>query len=161
MSFRSIGIGLALVAVAMGVFGTACGGDDDGDVITLTYEGSGMEPNVSHGDEVKVKEYGVGVPARGDMVVFRSPTSAAPERYFLKRVIGMPGETIEMRDRELWVDGRPLEEPYIMEPAAYTYGPEIVSDGHYFVLGDNRNNSSDSHIFGPIPSENIIGYVVD
>ncbi len=164
MRIRSIGMGLALVAVAMGVFGAACGGGGGASSLTSwTQEGISMEPNVVHEQQVNVRAYDDEEPARGDIVVFKAPTqpSDAPERSFLKRVVGMPGETIEVRDLELLIDGQPVDEPYILEPARYTYGPEAVPAEHYFVLGDNRNNSSDSHSFGAVPAENITGYVID
>ncbi len=165
MRIRSIGIGLALVAVAMVLFGAACGGGDDGasSLTTWTQEGISMEPNVVHEQQVNVRAYDDEEPARGDIVVFRpaSQPSGAIERLFLKRVVGMPGETIEVRDLELLIDGEPVDEPYILEAVRYTYGPETIPAEHYFVLGDNRNNSSDSHTFGAVPAEKITGYIID
>lgn len=98
-------------------------------------------------------------PKRGDIVVFQQPTQppGAPERDFIKRIIGLPGETVEVRDCTVFIDGEPLDEPYIREPALSQYGPATVPPGHYFVLGDNRNNSSDSRSWGMLPKENIIG----
>ncbi|MDZ4278559.1 MAG: signal peptidase I [Dehalococcoidia bacterium] len=98
-------------------------------------------------------------PERGDIIVFKSPDTprGQPERDFIKRIIGLPGETVEVRDCAVFIDGDPLREPYIAERPTYTYGPEEVPEGHYFVLGDNRNNSSDSHSWGMLPKENIIG----
>ncbi len=98
-------------------------------------------------------------PKRGDVVVFRSPNQGPgqPERDFIKRVIAVPGETVEVRDCTVFIDGQPLEEPYTFEQPRYTFGPETVPPDHYFVLGDNRNNSSDSHSWGMLPKENIIG----
>lgn len=98
-------------------------------------------------------------PKRGDVIVFRSPTipDDAPERDFIKRIIALPGETVEIHDCTVFVDGLPLDEPYIKEPPRYEHGPETVPPDHYFVLGDNRNNSSDSKNWGPLPKENIIG----
>jgi len=98
-------------------------------------------------------------PKRGDVVVFRSPTQPVngPERDFIKRVIGLPGETVEVRDCTVFIDGEPLDEPYIFEKPVYSYGPEVVPPDYIFVLGDNRNNSSDSHSWGPLPKENLIG----
>jgi len=98
-------------------------------------------------------------PERGDIIVFRAPeqTPGEPERDFIKRIIGLPGETVEVRDCAVYVDGGALEEPYILEKPAYTFPPDVVPPGHFFVLGDNRNNSSDSHSWGMLPKENIIG----
>ncbi len=98
-------------------------------------------------------------PQRGDVIVFRDPNVAdgAPERDFIKRVIGEPGDVVEIRDQTVFVNGRPLDEPYILEKPSYTCPPRLVPPGHYFVLGDNRNASSDSSSWGPVPKENIIG----
>jgi signal peptidase I len=98
-------------------------------------------------------------PERGDVVVFRAPDQApnTPERDFIKRVVGLPGETVEVRDCTVFINGSPLVEDYINEPPTGTFGPEMVPEGHLFVLGDNRNNSSDSRSFGMLPKENIIG----
>jgi signal peptidase I len=98
-------------------------------------------------------------PQRGDVIVFRDPgiPEGQPERDFIKRIIGEPGDVVEVRDQTVFINGRPLDEPYIFEKPAYTCPPRRVPDGYYFVLGDNRNNSSDSHAWGPVPKENIIG----
>ena len=98
-------------------------------------------------------------PRRGDIIVFKSPNEGPeqPERDFIKRIIGLPGETVEVRDCTIFINGRPLDEPYIVDPPRYDYGPATVPPGEYFVLGDNRNNSSDSHSWGMVPKENIIG----
>jgi signal peptidase I len=94
-------------------------------------------------------------PRRGDVVVFRFPSE--PSRDFIKRIIGEPGETVEIKDGLVFIDGRALKEPYITAPMHYTFGPEKVPPKHYFVLGDNRNNSFDSHSWGMLTEENIIG----
>jgi len=98
-------------------------------------------------------------PRRGDVIVFRAPeqTPGQPERDFIKRIIGLPGETVEVRDCTVYINGEAMEEPYIQEKPAYAYPAEVVPAGHYFVLGDNRNNSSDSHSWGMLPAGNIIG----
>ena len=67
---------------------------------------------------------------------------------YIKRVIGLPGETVEVRDGLVFINGEPLDEPYIAEPPRYTYGPVTIPEGQYFVLGDNRNLSNDSHEWG-------------
>lgn len=98
-------------------------------------------------------------PQRGDVIVFHPPgeNGEASERDFIKRVIGLPGETVEVRDCTVFINGKPLEEPYLDQPMSGMYGPEVVPAGEYFVMGDNRNNSSDSRSFGPVPADNIIG----
>ena len=104
-------------------------------------------------------------PRRGDVIVFRFHLD--PSRDFIKRVIGVPGDTVEVRDGTVFINGAPLKEDYISDTPNYTYGPKTVPPGHYFVLGDNRRNSFDSHAWGSscpaeqecdfLPEENIIG----
>jgi signal peptidase I len=104
-------------------------------------------------------------PRRGDVIVFSFHLD--PNRDFIKRVIGVPGDTVEVRDGRVWVNGSPLQEDYVLSAPNYTYGPKTVPAGHYFVLGDNRRNSFDSHAWGNscqpqqqcdfVPEENIIG----
>jgi signal peptidase I len=104
-------------------------------------------------------------PRRGDVVVFRYPGDTS--RDFIKRVIGVPGDSVEVKDGTVFINGAPLKEDYILSTPNYTYGPKTVPEGHYFVLGDNRRNSFDSHAWGAscreqqscdfVPEENIIG----
>lgn len=99
-----------------------------------------------------------GSPHRGDVVVFSHPTS--PGQHLIKRVIGLPGETVEVRDHQVLVDGARLDEPYIAAAPTYQLAPLVVPPDQLFVLGDNRNNSYDSHIFGPIPRELVLGKAI-
>jgi signal peptidase I len=97
---------------------------------------------------------------RGDIVVFRMPVE--PEVLFMKRVIGLPGETVELRDGFLFVDGRKVEEPYVRpdyreKDPKRKFGPVSVSQDHYFVLGDRRNQSADSRFWGFVPRANLEG----
>ena len=105
---------------------------------------------------------------RGDVVVFKYPDE--PDRDFIKRVIGLPGETLEMRAKKIYIDGKPLDEPYVhfLQPASDAqeitrfdmreqYGPVTVPAGHYFVMGDNRDNSQDSRYWGFLPRSYIKG----
>jgi len=94
-------------------------------------------------------------PQRGDVIVFRFPND--PSRDFIKRIVAAPGETVEIKDGLVFIDGNYLKEPYITNRAHYSYGPEKVPPKSYFVLGDNRNNSYDSHVWGMLAEENIIG----
>ncbi|GIW12300.1 MAG: signal peptidase I [Dehalococcoidia bacterium] len=94
-------------------------------------------------------------PERGDVVVFRYPKE--PSRDFVKRVIAVPGETVEVRNGVVFVNGQRLDEPYLRDRASYNFGPEKVPANNFFVLGDNRDNSSDSHVWGMVPSDMIIG----
>jgi signal peptidase I len=99
--------------------------------------------------------YIFGAPRRGDVVVFRFPNQ--PDRDFIKRIIAVPGETVQVKEGLVYINDKPLDENYILERPNYNYGPEVVPDGEYFVLGDNRNNSYDSRSWGFVPEKNIIG----
>jgi signal peptidase I len=96
-----------------------------------------------------------GTPKRGDVVVFRAPSN--PDRDFIKRVIGVSGDRVEIRDSVVYVNDEPLAEPYTTGRTGCPCGPWVVEPGKYFVLGDHRNNSSDSRVFGTIQEDSIIG----
>src|SRR5437868_9600273 len=100
-------------------------------------------------------DYLFGGPERGDIVVFRAPIQ--PDKDFIKRVIGLPGDTVEVRGGQVFVNDQLIDEPYIRDRAPYLVPKQTVPPGHYFVLGDNRPNSSDSHVWGLVPAENLIG----
>lgn len=121
-----------------------------------------MVPAIEVGDHFMVEVLGTDDPLeRGNIVIFRSP--AGEERDFVKRVVGLPGETVEIRDQVVFVDGRELDEPYalhtksIMVPMRDEFGPLKVPEGMYFMLGDNRENSYDSRVFGPVKRDSITG----
>lgn len=126
-----------------------------------------MQENLLIGDHLLVNKMlyhagGVGLDPsrrveRGDVVVFKFPEE--PERDFIKRVVGLPGETLEVGRRQVLVDGRPLTEDYTSfvhggQPGMRKYR---VPEGHYFVMGDNRDNSHDSRFWGALPAENVKG----
>ncbi len=92
------------------------------------------------------------------MVVFKFPEE--PERDFIKRVIGLPGETVAVHGGKVWINGKALVEPYELQPPAYTMPPIKLGPNQLFVMGDNRNDSDDSHIWGPLPMKNIIGRAI-
>lgn len=99
-------------------------------------------------------------PQRGDVVVFYPTEILEQKNYkdaFIKRVIGIPGDTVEVKQGHVYVNGRQLEEKYINEAPDYPYGPVSIPEGHYLVLGDNRNNSYDSHYWGFVPREKLVG----
>jgi signal peptidase I len=122
-------------------------------------EGTSMLPNVHSGDRVLVDRlaYHVGSPRRGDIVVFRFPWSSS---NLIKRVIGLPGDTVQITPAVVRVNGRVVREPYIRYVEQYTYGPARVPAGDYFVLGDNRVVSYDSHIWGFLPRNYLYGRVM-
>jgi signal peptidase I len=122
-------------------------------------QGSSMEPGLHNGQRLLVEKlsYRFRPPKRGEIVVFRYPLD--PRRKFIKRIIGIPGDEIFIKDRRVYLNGLPLEENYINGPTYGTYGPAIVPPDSYFVLGDNRNNSDDSRFpdVGFVPRKNIVG----
>lgn len=126
---------------------------------------SSMEPTLEINDRLIIEKlsYHFRAPERGDVVVF-NPTETLKEQNFheafIKRVIGLPGDTIEVKNGRVYVNNEPLLEKYIAEKPLYDYGPVTVPKGQYLVLGDNRNNSYDSHYWGFVPQENLIGRAV-
>lgn len=96
-----------------------------------------------------------GQPKPGDVVVFRFPRDT--QKDFIKRVIAGPGDTVQVKNGQIWVNGRLIDEPYLQDRPSYTVALQTVPPDNYFVLGDNRNNSSDSHVWGLVPRENIVG----
>jgi signal peptidase I len=97
-------------------------------------------------------------PRRGEVIVFRFPRD--PSRDFVKRVIGLPGESVSLEEGYVFIDGRRLDEPYLEEQDDSNMAPTLVPPGSYFVLGDNRDGSSDSRHWGTVPLENIVGKVL-
>lgn len=125
-------------------------------------EGPSMEPNFYTGQRVIVSRinYMIANPQRGDIIVFESPDRPGVDPPLIKRVIGLPGETVEIRDTQVYIDGRLLEEPYINEACRpSSCGAQTTSLGpdEYFVMGDNRNHSRDSRRFDAIKREHVIG----
>ncbi len=118
---------------------------------------SSMEPNFQEGECIMVNKvcHRSSGPQRGEVIVFDPPFDS---KYpFIKRVIGLPGETVEIKDEKVFIDGIPLEEEYIMAPPNHTMPVTEVPENEYFVLGDNRNNSTDSSKGWTVPRDNIIG----
>jgi signal peptidase I len=116
-----------------------------------------MQPTLYEKDFVLVNKvvYKLDAPERGDVIVFRYPPNPETTPY-IKRVIGIPGDTVRITDREVFVNDQPITEPYIAALPDYK-GEWSVGENELFVLGDNRNNSSDSHHWGMVPLENVIG----
>lgn len=122
----------------------------------IRVDGFSMEPTLESGEFVVVNKlaYRLSEPARGDIVVFRYPYD--PQQEYIKRIIGLPGDTIEIANGVVSVNGESLEEPYIAAAPAYQT-TLTIPEGSVFVLGDNRNNSSDSHNWGALPVEYLVG----
>jgi signal peptidase I len=125
-------------------------------------EGTSMAPLLSDQERIFINkfEYRFEPIERGDVVVFWYPLDHS--KSFIKRVIGLPGETIELRAGHLYIDGKELSEPYV--PASYldgsSYGPMKIPSGNYFVMGDHRDSSNDSRVFGPVSRPYIYGKAV-
>ncbi|EHQ91909.1 signal peptidase I [Desulfosporosinus youngiae] len=96
---------------------------------------------------------------RGDIIVFHAPPESGEKDDLVKRVIGLPGEQIEVKDGNVLVNGNILQENYLLEKPDYQYGPATVPEDAYFVLGDNRRHSNDSHMWGFLPEQTIKGKV--
>ena len=141
-----------------------------------------MHDTLLEGDRVMVNKlaYRLGDPARGDVIVFDSPMEAdgdgetifgalvrhvteslglsSPDSALIKRIIARGGETIEIRQNRVYIDGQPLDEPYLKDGSSMpSYGPFTVPEGWVFVMGDNRSSSSDSRVFGPVDEGEIVG----
>jgi signal peptidase I len=119
---------------------------------------SSMEPNFQDGECIMVSKlsYRSSGPQRGDVIIFDPPFDS--EYPFIKRVIGLPGETVEINDGKVSINGTPLEEDeYIAAQPNYTMSAQEIPENEYFVLGDNRNSSNDSHNGWTVPRDNIIG----
>lgn len=117
-----------------------------------------MVPTIEVNDKVIVTNFSYWFegPERGDVIVFRYPLDT--KKDYIKRCIGLPGETIEFQDSKLYVNGQMVEEPYLPEGLVFEdYGPIEVPEGQYFMCGDNRNHSSDSRVWGFVEKRLIIG----
>ena len=119
--------------------------------------GTSMEPNLHTGQYLIVDKisYRLGEPQRGDVIVFEPPVNSDGD--YVKRIVGLPGELVEVRNGQVLINNQPLAEPYIVRPGSYSLDPRRVSPGELFVLGDNRNMSSDSHSWGMLPRDKVVG----
>ncbi len=121
-----------------------------------------MLPTLQVNDRLIIDKvtYDFRIPERGEIVVFQ-PTLALREQgfkdAFIKRIVGLPGEQVQVKKGTVFVNGQPLQESYLAAPPDYEYGPVMVPPDSYLVLGDNRNHSFDSHFWGFVPRQNIIG----
>lgn len=122
----------------------------------IRVDGHSMQPTLHSGEFIIVNKlaYRFGSVKRGDVIVFHFPRNL--EQEYIKRVIGLPGDEVVVSNQQVRVNGVVLNEPYISEPPDYS-GTWTVPEGNLFVLGDNRNNSSDSHNWGPVSLDYVVG----
>lgn len=124
-------------------------------------EGYSMEPTLHNGERVMVEKisYRFRDPKRGEIVIIKNPLK--PKDIYIKRVVGLPGDDIQVENGSIYINGIVLEEDYIAERVNSWYSGEFhVPEGHVFVLGDNRNHSDDSRRIGPIPFNDVLGRVM-
>lgn len=119
--------------------------------------GSSMKPNLEPGQRLLVSKiaYRFGEPQKGEVIVFQPPRNKNTD--YIKRIIALPGDTIEIKEGVVYVNNVALDEPYIKNLTTDTLKPTEIPENEYFVLGDNRNNSNDSYDWGTVPRQNIIG----
>lgn len=129
--------------------------------------GSSMMPNFTDGEYLVISRvhYLMGDPRRGDVVVFNVPGASPEDSSLIKRVVGLPNETVQIIDTIVHINGQPLDEPYILEPCTAFRCPDSeapiqLGADEYFLLGDNRNVSDDSRNFGAVSRDHIIGEVL-
>jgi signal peptidase I len=123
--------------------------------------GQSMEPTLHTYQRLVIEKisYRLHPPRRGDVVVLKLPEPTTRD-MLIKRVVGLPGETIEIRDGQVWINRQPLTEPYLARDTNGSMAPRIVPEGSVFVLGDNRGASNDSRYFGPVSLDQIVGHAV-
>ncbi|MDR3602277.1 MAG: signal peptidase I [Desulfosporosinus sp.] len=130
-------------------------------VQAVTIPSASMLPTIQLQDRLVVDmlSYKLSGINRGDIIVFNPPKNVDNPTGdpWIKRVIGLPGDTVQIKDDKVFVNGKALTESYEMEKPNYLYGPLEIPKDSYFVLGDNRNDSEDSHYWGVLPGENIVG----
>ncbi|MFW6359435.1 MAG: signal peptidase I [Chroococcales cyanobacterium] len=126
-----------------------------------------MQPTLQIKDHIFVRKSRYYQPQRQDVIVFKAPPAAkqidpetqiSEELFYVKRVIGVPGDKVEIKQNRVYINNQPFNETYIAESPNYLWGPEFIPQDSYFVLGDNRNESFDSHVWGFVPEEAIVGH---
>jgi len=123
----------------------------------IAVEGTAMKPAFNDGDKIFIDK-NLGELKRGDVITFLYPKDRS--KWYFKRIIGLPGETIEIRSGKVYINGQVLDEPYVDESfnqSKMNMPPQIIPENQYFVMGDNRDNSSDSRYWGTVPKELITG----
>jgi len=123
-------------------------------------EGQSMQPNLYDNQRLIIEKvsYRFHLPRRGDIVVLKLPNRRQSDPPLIKRVVALPGETIEIRDGRVYINGQALEESYLEQLTSGNMPPRVVSPDYVFVLGDNRGSSNDSRSFGEVALSDIIGH---
>ncbi len=149
-------IGVILAAILFSFFINYC------IIVNATVPSSSMETTIMTGDRVIGfrLSFMFQEPERGDIVMFKFPDNE--KKLFIKRIIGMPGETLEVHDGFVYINGEPLNEPYLKVVTEGSFGPYKIPEGSYFMMGDNRNNSADSRYWENtyLKREKIVGKAV-
>lgn len=164
---RGLIITMAGLILAFGLIGKSVPDWIHHEVEPFNIPSESMLPTLQIGDQIFVTNKSNYQPKTGDVVVFKAPEKAEdPESeyydkngnlFYVKRVIGTPGQTVRIGEGRVYINDVPLNEDYIQEPPGYMWGPETIPSDSYFVLGDNRNNSFDSHVWGYVPRANLVG----
>lgn len=135
---------------------------NNGIIVNANIPSSSMASTINTGDRLIANRlaYLFAEPSRGDIIIFYCPDE--PEQMYVKRLIGMPGDEVIVGDNQVMINGEVMDEPYINEATRGDFGPYQVPEGHYFVMGDNRNNSEDSRAWDNtfLDEEDIIGQVL-
>lgn len=132
---------------------------------TIVFQGISMLPSIQNDEKIRIEKFDRGAEftvKRGDVVVFLYPEDTS--KVYIKRVVGLPNETVEIRVGKVFIDGKELDEPYVETKFNEVRGsrqPVNVGADHFYVLGDNRDNSADSRIWGTIPKKNLLAKVLD
>ena len=156
-------LGIAAVAVGVGAaIGLFRAGDEEDARSSATYPMAGvsMEPTFGHGDPVTAREIDGDEVGRGEVVILEVPDAAGGSDLTVKRVVAVAGDEIASVDDELRVNGEAVAEPYLAPGTPTTdLAQQRIPAGHVFVMGDNRHNSHDSRLFGPVPTGSIVAVV--
>jgi len=127
-------------------------------ILTIKVDQPSMKPTIQPGWWIILSKisYRISDPQRGDIVVFHAPPNVEPGKDFIKRIIGMPGDKVEIKNSTVFVNSVPLDEPYA-QTLHYTMVAQLIPEDQYFVLGDNRDISVDSHFGWLVPRKTIVG----
>ena len=148
-----------LLTAAVALLGVVAAGSQAAGVRGYEVPSASMAPTLVTGDRVAIRV--TRTPRRGEVWAFRAPRAASPkEPIFVKRIVGLPGETVAIRGGKVLVNGSALAEPYLPGITSPDAPPVQLGPNQYFVLGDSRRNSNDSHVWGPLSGSRLVGKAV-